>query len=88
MNEEWYNDWIRMQQDPNWVGGPSSWHRKILIRSLQRSNYDIWLNQVIASYQTFLDGEDKTFSRFLLDLPSVPSDVLDLLRELCIDAEK
>ena len=19
MNEEWYNDWIRMQQDPNWV---------------------------------------------------------------------
>lgn len=46
------------------------------------------MNQIVASYQTFLDGDDKTFSRFILDLPSVPSDVLDLLRELCIDAEK
>jgi symplekin len=35
-----------------------------------------------------LDGKDKTFSRFLLDLPSVSADVLGLLRELCVDAEK
>ncbi|KAJ7449602.1 Symplekin tight junction protein C terminal-domain-containing protein [Mycena latifolia] len=50
-----------------------------------RPNYDIWLNQIVASYQTLLDGKDRTFSRFLLDLPAVPDDVLGLLRELCVD---
>ncbi|KAH6916084.1 Symplekin tight junction protein C terminal-domain-containing protein [Coprinopsis sp. MPI-PUGE-AT-0042] len=52
-----------------------------------RPNYDIWLNQIVASYQTVLDGRDRTFGRFLLDLPSVPADVLDLLRDLCVDSE-
>ncbi|KAJ7760455.1 Symplekin tight junction protein C terminal-domain-containing protein [Mycena metata] len=50
-----------------------------------RPNYDTWLNQIVASYQTLLDGKDRTFSRFLLDLPAVPEDVLGLLRELCVD---
>ncbi|KAF8892079.1 Symplekin tight junction protein C terminal-domain-containing protein [Infundibulicybe gibba] len=68
MNEEWYNDQIRLANDRNW-----------------RPNYDIWLNQIVVSYQTLLDGKDRTFSRFLLDLPTVPADVLDLLRDLCVD---
>ncbi|KAJ7672658.1 Symplekin tight junction protein C terminal-domain-containing protein [Mycena rosella] len=68
MNEEWYNDRIQLEVDPDW-----------------RPNYDIWLNQIVASYQTLLDGKDRTFSRFLLDLPAVPDDVLGLLRELCVD---
>ncbi|KXN86580.1 Symplekin [Leucoagaricus sp. SymC.cos] len=68
MNEEWYNDQIRLERDNNW-----------------RPNYDIWLNQIVASYQTLLDGKDRTFSRFLLDLPAVPPDVLGLLRDLCVD---
>ncbi|XP_006461965.1 hypothetical protein AGABI2DRAFT_206048, partial [Agaricus bisporus var. bisporus H97] len=50
-----------------------------------RPNYDIWLNRIVASYQTLLDGRDRTFSRFLLDLPTVPPDVLGLLRDLCVD---
>ncbi|KAG5652625.1 hypothetical protein H0H81_004354 [Sphagnurus paluster] len=69
MNEEWYNDQIRLGDDPDW-----------------RPNYDTWLNQIVASYQTLLDAKDRTFSRFLLDLPSVPSDVLGLLRDLCLDS--
>ncbi|KAJ6581382.1 Symplekin tight junction protein C terminal-domain-containing protein [Mycena capillaripes] len=68
MNEEWYNDRIQLEADPDW-----------------RPNYDAWLNQIVASYQTLLDGKDRTFSRFLLDLPAVPEDVLGLLRELCVD---
>lgn len=51
-----------------------------------RPNYDVWLNQIVASYQALLDGKDRTFARFLLDLPSIPTDVLDLLRELCVDS--
>ncbi|KAJ3561803.1 hypothetical protein NP233_g9973 [Leucocoprinus birnbaumii] len=50
-----------------------------------RPNYDIWLNQIVTSYQTLLDGRDRTFSRFILDLPAVPPDVLGLLRDLCVD---
>ncbi|KIK09035.1 hypothetical protein K443DRAFT_672073 [Laccaria amethystina LaAM-08-1] len=69
MNEEWYNDRIRCEKDPDW-----------------RTNYDTWLNQIVASYQTLLDGKDRTFSRFLLDLPTIPSDVLGLLRDLCVDS--
>ncbi|KAG6910030.1 hypothetical protein DXG01_013754 [Tephrocybe rancida] len=68
MNEEWYNDQLRLAEDPNW-----------------RPNYDTWLNQIVATYQTLLDAKDRTFSRFLLDLPSVPEDVLGLLRDLCIE---
>ncbi|KAH7890752.1 Symplekin tight junction protein C terminal-domain-containing protein [Phlebopus sp. FC_14] len=79
MNEEWYNDRIRIENDPNW-----------------RPNYDSWLNQVVSSYQTVLeakaegrpDSKDKAFATFLLDLPSIPSDVLDLLRDLSVDPEK
>ncbi|KAJ3986382.1 Symplekin tight junction protein C terminal-domain-containing protein [Lentinula detonsa] len=70
MNEEWYNDQIRLERNPKW-----------------RPNYDIWLSQIVASYQTHLDGKDRTFARFLLDLPSLPADVLSLLRELCVDHE-
>ncbi|KAJ7155526.1 Symplekin tight junction protein C terminal-domain-containing protein [Mycena crocata] len=68
MNEEWYNDRLQLEVNPDW-----------------RPNYDTWLNQIVASYQTLLDGKDRTFSRFLLDLPAVPEDVLSLLRELCVD---
>ncbi|KAI6016044.1 Symplekin tight junction protein C terminal-domain-containing protein [Pisolithus microcarpus] len=79
MNEEWYNDRIRSSADPNW-----------------RPNYESWLNQLVSTYQTILEGKvdgkpdnkDKAFSRFLLDLPDVPSDVLDMLRDLSVEAEK
>jgi hypothetical protein len=62
----------------------------------QRTNYDAWLNQLVSSYQTILenkadgkpDSKDKAFAKFLLDLPSVPTDVLDLLRDLSVDPEK
>ncbi|KAL4063109.1 Symplekin tight junction protein C terminal-domain-containing protein [Scleroderma yunnanense] len=79
MNEEWYNDRIRTAADPNW-----------------RTNYESWLNQIVSMYQTILEGKaeakpdskDKAFSRFLLDLPDVPSDVLDMLRELSVESDK
>ncbi|KAG7093905.1 hypothetical protein E1B28_007543 [Marasmius oreades] len=52
-----------------------------------RASYDIWLNQIVAAHQTHLDGKERMFSRFLMDIPSVPLDILDLLRDLCVDHE-
>lgn len=97
MNEEWYNDRIRIGNGSNWV-----WfcRRRNLHPTLtlldQRPNYDSWLNQIVSSYQTILenkaegkpDSKDKAFAKFLLDLPSIPADVLDLLRDLSVDPEK
>ncbi|KDQ61760.1 hypothetical protein JAAARDRAFT_204204 [Jaapia argillacea MUCL 33604] len=53
-----------------------------------RPNYDIWLNQIVAAYQTHMDAKDKAFARFLLDIPSVPGDVLGLLRDLCLEPDR
>ncbi|TFK51746.1 hypothetical protein OE88DRAFT_1679157 [Heliocybe sulcata] len=53
-----------------------------------RPNYDIWLSQILAAHQTHLDARDRTFTRFLLDLPSIPPDVLEMLRELCLESER
>ncbi|KAL1745870.1 Symplekin tight junction protein C terminal-domain-containing protein [Schizophyllum fasciatum] len=76
MNEEWYNDQthMRFMKDEKW-----------------RPNYDIWLAQLVSAYETMLDdgrpeaGTQRSFAKFLLDLPAVPPDVMDLLRELCIE---
>ena len=54
----------------------------------QRPNYDIWVNQIVAAFQTHLDAKDRAFSKFLLDLPAVPTDILSLLRDLCVDEER
>lgn len=51
-------------------------------------NYETWVNQVISVFQTHLDGKDRTFSKFLLDLPLLPSDILALLRDMCVDPER
>ncbi|KAL1686427.1 Symplekin tight junction protein C terminal-domain-containing protein [Schizophyllum commune] len=69
MNEEWYNDQIHLQ---------------FMKDERWRPNYDIWLAQLVAAYETMLDDE-RSFAKFLLDLPAVPPDVMDLLRDLCIE---
>lgn len=55
---------------------------------LQRPNYPVWLNQIVAEYQLRLDRKDRMFARFLLDLPSVPPDVFTLLRDLCAEPDR
>ncbi|KAI0322800.1 Symplekin tight junction protein C terminal-domain-containing protein [Amylostereum chailletii] len=71
MNEEWYNDQLRQEREPDW-----------------RQNYDTWLSQIVAAYLKRLDGRDRTFGRFLLDLPSVPPDVFSLMRDLCVEPDR
>lgn len=88
MNEEWYNDRIRFKLYPEWVFIPALFTPEYSKTPSQRKNYDVWLNQLISAYQTFIHGKDTTFSRFLSDLPAVPQDVLSLLRDLCVDAER
>ncbi|ETW78990.1 hypothetical protein HETIRDRAFT_460016 [Heterobasidion irregulare TC 32-1] len=53
-----------------------------------RPNYDTWLNQIVSVYQNQLDGKDRAFGRFLLDLPHVPPDVFTLLRDLCVEPDR
>jgi symplekin len=60
----------------------------VILTLLQRPNYEVWLNQIVAEYQIRLDRKDRMFARFLLDLPSVPSDVFTLLRDLCTEPDR
>ncbi|KZV71528.1 hypothetical protein PENSPDRAFT_751633 [Peniophora sp. CONT] len=73
MNEEWYSDQLAAEKD----SGPELRH-----------NYDTWLSHIVSAYLQKLSGKDRTFGRFLLDLPSVPTDVFQLLRDLCITPQK
>ncbi|KAG8927139.1 hypothetical protein FRC02_008439 [Tulasnella sp. 418] len=70
MNEEWFNDTIRTERDPNW-----------------QPQYDIWIRKLLAAQMHNIDGKDKTLTRFLIDLPSLPSNALFLLRDICTDAD-
>jgi symplekin len=90
MNEEWYNDQVRISSDNDWVGDPYEFSLAVpaILNVCQRPNYDVWLNQVVAEYQLRLDRKDRMFARFLLDLPSVPSDVFTLLRDLCTEPDR
>lgn len=96
MNEEWYNDRIRIGNGSNWVRFDHRDPQPTFTSNDQRPNYDSWLNQIVSSYQTILeskaegkpDSRDRAFAKFLLDLPSIPADVLDLLRDLSVDPEK
>ncbi|KIO25859.1 hypothetical protein M407DRAFT_24815 [Tulasnella calospora MUT 4182] len=49
--------------------------------------YDIWVQRLLAAQTPKLDAKDKTFTRFLIDLPSLPPNILSLLSDLCIDPD-
>ncbi|KAG8889606.1 hypothetical protein FRB98_003668 [Tulasnella sp. 332] len=70
MNEEWYNDVIRREEDPNW-----------------QPQYDLWVQKLLMAQKEKLDPKDKAFSRFLVDLPALPPNLLSLLRDLCLDPD-
>ncbi|KZT10059.1 uncharacterized protein LAESUDRAFT_673791 [Laetiporus sulphureus 93-53] len=79
----------RLRLATTWMN--EEWYNDRIQKSRDRDwvpNYETWLNQIVAAYQAHLDGKDRTFSRFLLDLPHVPPDVLTLLRESCIEPER
>ena len=50
--------------------------------------YGIWLNKLIQAYEPSLDAKDRTFPRFLLNIPHVSQDILTLLRILCQEADR
>lgn len=88
MNEEWYNDRIRGERDQDWVSIILLVERYTAHRFAKAPNYDAWLGQIVASYQTLLENKDKTFPKFLLNLPHVPADAMSMLRELSADRER
>jgi symplekin len=89
MNEEWYNDRIRAQQNLSWASATASCVTTGHTKSpLQQPQYDVWLQKIVSAHQDRPNAKDRTFSQFLLDLPSLPEQILALLREFCTDPEK
>ncbi|KAG9104316.1 hypothetical protein FRC06_003605 [Ceratobasidium sp. 370] len=44
--------------------------------------YDLWLVRLAVALKARIEAKDKTFARFLMELPSIPINVLSLCREL------
>ncbi|KAH9846038.1 Symplekin tight junction protein C terminal-domain-containing protein [Lenzites betulinus] len=79
----------RVRLATTWMN--EEWYNDRIQRQQDRAwqpNYETWLNQIVAAYQIHADGKDRTFSRFLLDLPQVPTDILTLLRESCVEPDR
>lgn len=54
---------------------------------MQTSRYSIWALRLVKAYSE-LSLKDKTFGALLLDLPSIPPDILLMLRDFCLDNER
>ena len=88
MNEEWYNDRRHEQSNPKWVSQLILIIHQRLTGSSKRLNYEIWLLKLVSVYEPQIDAKDRTLSRFLLDIPHIPSDILNTLRELCTEPDR
>lgn len=51
-------------------------------------HYGVWLRRLLDGYRARLDAKDRTFARFLLDLPELSDELLQFVRELCLDTDK
>ncbi|KAG9047536.1 hypothetical protein FS837_002060 [Tulasnella sp. UAMH 9824] len=66
------------------------WYNDSIRREMDgrwQPQYDIWVQKLLAAQTPKLDAKDKTFTRFLIDLPSLPPNILSLLSDLCIDPD-
>ncbi|KAG8942711.1 hypothetical protein FRC04_003541 [Tulasnella sp. 424] len=66
------------------------WYNDIIRRETDprwQPQYDIWVQKLLAAQTSRLDAKDKTFTRFLIDLPSLPPNILSLLSDLSIDPD-
>ena len=46
------------------------------------------MNEIVSTQSKRIDAKDKVFLRFLLDLPSLPPDLIELLRSLALEPER
>ncbi|KAI5124287.1 hypothetical protein M0805_005134 [Coniferiporia weirii] len=53
-----------------------------------RPNYPTWVQKLVTAYEPLIDSKHRTFSRFLLDIPLVPQEVLFMLRDLCVEPDR
>ncbi|KAI9728264.1 MAG: hypothetical protein M1834_007757 [Cirrosporium novae-zelandiae] len=72
LNEEWLNDKIQQQQDPE-----SATH-----------NYDHWVLRVLDGMTPYLDAKDKVLIRFLSEIPTVNEAILGRVKGLARDPER
>ncbi|KAG8985920.1 hypothetical protein FRB90_004362 [Tulasnella sp. 427] len=71
-----------------WVN--EEWYNDIIRQEMdprRQPQYDVWVQKLLVAQTSKLDAKDKTFTRFLIDLPSLPPNILSLLSDLCIDAD-
>ena len=55
------------------------------IQTQPEQHYDTWLRRILDAFRTQLDPRDRAFARFLLDLPELSDETLEMVREMCVE---
>lgn len=72
LNEEWYNDQVTQESNENGSIG----------------NYRKWVLRVFDGILPYLDAKDKVLIRFLSEIPSIDSEILERVKRLARDPER
>ena len=78
LNEEWYNDRVQIQQQPDDVQGFEQ----------PPQHYEHWVLKVLDGIVPYLDAKDKVLIRFLSEIPGVNGRVLERVKGLARDPER
>jgi symplekin len=73
LNEEWYNDQAMARSEP---GAP------------RQPQYHKWMMKVMDAIFPFLEVRDRMFMRMLSEIPSIPAELLDKVKLLCLDPDR
>ena len=81
LNEEWFNDRIRLQYaEQSKKAGISPSPRK--------QNYEKWMLRILDGIVPYLDAKDKLLIRFLSEIPEISVRVLERVKGLAKDPER
>lgn len=72
LNEEWYSEKMSSTEDG---------HQK-------QSAYEVWFNRSLDAMLPFLESKDRSFMRFLSDVPELTNSSILKLRVLCVDPDR
>lgn len=78
LNEEWYNDRIQIQQQPD--SAPN--------HAQTTQHYERWVLKVLDGIVPYLDAKDKVLIRFLSEIPGINGAVLERVKGLARDPER
>jgi len=91
LNEEWYSEQIAPPEQVSHSSTLSLASKLIRYKQAIESSYAKWLKVLLSRYLEKIedgDSSDNSLSSFLIDLPDLPQEILEILRGLCEQTQR